>query len=272
MIVILALLAAAAVSAMVTPWLLTRGHWASRLPRFALGLWHGALAFGAVCILAAGITAIITTMRASDENAATLIAVSVVAWSLLLAGGALLALLLAGVERDRGSGDSPRRMIETIPHEVEVLADGTALWVCDDDAAFACALPGTTPAIVVTRGLRSLLTQTQLAAVLAHERAHLRYRHHLALSIARLHRDALPHTRGSRDLVRATRLLIELIADDSAARTVGAVHLANALVRMEAATGDATLAARADRLATRRWRAPRQAGRAAAPAAASTST
>ncbi|MGO2684385.1 MAG: hypothetical protein ACTIAA_09190, partial [Microbacterium sp.] len=52
---------------------------------------------------------------------------------------------------------------------------------------------------------------------------------------------------------RATLLLVELMADDAAARQAGAAHLANALSQMAEAGDDVGMALRAERLTLRRW-------------------
>jgi Zn-dependent protease with chaperone function len=44
-------------------------------------------------------------------------------------------------------------------------------------------VPGRLPTIVVTTGALAVLEPEQLAAVLAHERAHLAGRHHLLLAV-----------------------------------------------------------------------------------------
>ncbi|MFC7641244.1 M56 family metallopeptidase [Streptosporangium lutulentum] len=109
--------------------------------------------------------------------------------------------------------------------------------VLDHDEAAAYCLPGRKGrAVITTAALRSLAPE-QVAAVLAHERAHLRGRHHLVLATAEALCRAFPHlplfarTRG--EVVR----LIELLADDVAARRHPRIHIAAALVRL--ATGRA---------------------------------
>ncbi|MFA7498031.1 MAG: M56 family peptidase, partial [Leucobacter sp.] len=87
----------------------------------------------------------------------------------------------------------------------------------------------------------------------AHEFAHLRHQHGLAIRIAQLNALLLPGTRASRALERTTRLQIELAADDAAARQVGAAHLANALTVLAAATHDVGMTLRAQRLTRKRW-------------------
>src|SRR5204862_7881841 len=53
--------------------------------------------------------------------------------------------------------------------------------VVDHPAAAAYCVPGLRSRIVVSAGALNLLDQAELAAVLAHERAHLRARHDLVL-------------------------------------------------------------------------------------------
>jgi Zn-dependent protease with chaperone function len=109
--------------------------------------------------------------------------------------------------------------------------------VVDHPAAAAYCLPGLRSAIVISSGALELLDQAELAAVLAHERAHLRERHDLVL---------LPFTallrafRWSGVAIRAHKavaLLVEMHADDRALRQRPARELATALLRVGAAGG-----------------------------------
>lgn len=121
------------------------------------------------------------------------------------------------------------------------------------DRLIACAVPGQRPEILVSSGIEDALSEPQLQAVLAHEYAHLRQRHGWALRIAQINALSLPRTRPGRALHRATVLLIELAADDTAARQAGAAHLANALTILANTTGDESMHLRAVRLTSRRW-------------------
>jgi Zn-dependent protease with chaperone function len=89
--------------------------------------------------------------------------------------------------------------------------------VVDYPAAAAYCLPGIRSQIVVSVGTLDLLAPAELAAVLAHERAHLRARHDLVLTQA----------------YRTVALLVEMMADDRALRVRGllARELATALLR-----------------------------------------
>ena len=112
--------------------------------------------------------------------------------------------------------------------------------------------------IVVTTGALRALDPGQVSAVLAHERAHLIGRHHLLLALTRGLHACLPRvelfTRGADEVAR----LLEMSADDAAARTHGPGTVLKALVGLCAPIGVPTGAlaasgvgvlARAERLA-----------------------
>ena len=88
--------------------------------------------------------------------------------------------------------------------------------------------------IVVSSGLAEALDPGELRAVLEHERAHLTGRHDALLRVARLNRACLPAFFGARAFDRSVHLLVELAADDAAARVCGAAAVANALRRTAA--------------------------------------
>ena len=109
--------------------------------------------------------------------------------------------------------------------------------VVDHPAAAAYCLPGLRSAIVVSAGTLALLDDHELAAVLAHERAHLRERHDLVLlPFAALLR-AFRWAAVARKAQRAVALLVEMHADDRALRSRPARELATALLRVGAAGG-----------------------------------
>lgn len=97
-----------------------------------------------------------------------------------------------------------------------------------DDPACYC-LPGRRGTVVVTSGALQRLSPAQLDAVLAHERAHLAGRHHMVVAFAVAVRRAIPGIRLLAYAERETRRLVELIADDAAARHSGASTVAAAL-------------------------------------------
>jgi Zn-dependent protease with chaperone function len=111
--------------------------------------------------------------------------------------------------------------------------------VVDFPAAAAYCLPGLRSAIVISAGTLDLLDSAELAAVIAHERAHLRERHDLVLLpfVALLNGFAWAPV--VRNAYRAVALLIEMHADDLARRHRPARELATALLRVGAAGGGA---------------------------------
>jgi Zn-dependent protease with chaperone function len=132
--------------------------------------------------------------------------------------------------------------------------------VVDSPAAAAYCLPGLRSRIVVLSvGTLELLGRGELAAVLAHERAHLRERHDLVVLPFTALRRAFPHSGTCADANRAVALLVEMLADDRALRGRSARVLVSALVRFGTAgtcpapagalaAGEGDIAARVARL------------------------
>jgi Zn-dependent protease with chaperone function len=96
-----------------------------------------------------------------------------------------------------------------------------AAFVLDATQPAVYCVPGRPPTIVLTTGALAVLDPDQLAAVLAHERAHLAGRHHLLLAVTRSLAAVAPvvplFARGASEVAR----LAEMRADDVAARRAG---------------------------------------------------
>jgi len=105
--------------------------------------------------------------------------------------------------------------------------------VVDYPSAAAYCLPGlrSRSRIVVSVGALELLGHGELAAVLAHERAHLRERHDLVLLPFTALRRAFPRSATCTGAHHAVALLVEMLADDRALRARPARELVSALVR-----------------------------------------
>ncbi|MFE3204381.1 M56 family metallopeptidase [Embleya sp. NPDC059237] len=95
-------------------------------------------------------------------------------------------------------------------------------------------LPGRRPTVVLTSAAVAALTSRQLRAALAHEHAHIRQRHHLALGLAAGLQRAMPFPPLFRRARAEITLLIELAADDAAAHRHGRRALAEAVVAVAA--------------------------------------
>lgn len=87
--------------------------------------------------------------------------------------------------------------------------------IVDDPEPAAFASPARGGAVVVTSGLIDALDDEQFAAVVDHEKAHLRYRHHLWIQVAQTCAEVNPMVRPFTALVRHAA---ERQADEFAAR------------------------------------------------------
>jgi len=89
--------------------------------------------------------------------------------------------------------------------------------------------------IVFTTGALRRLDSPQLDAVLAHERAHLAGRHHLVIILATSLRGAFPRISFFAAAASQIGCLVEMAADDAAARRAHRLTLARALLTLAAA-------------------------------------
>jgi beta-lactamase regulating signal transducer with metallopeptidase domain len=157
-----------------------------------------------------------------------------------------LVTIVAAVALWRYGRRTQRARVRTRAHaEAAFLAGrtlpGTGALVLDDPRPAAYCVAGRPAAIVLTSGALAVLDPPQLAAVLAHERAHLAHRHHLLATITRGLAAAFPgvplFTRGPAEVARLT----EMAADDAAARASDRVTVVAALLAI--GTGTAVPAA-----------------------------
>lgn len=126
-----------------------------------------------------------------------------------------------------------RRIVERLGDaNREVTMLGYRVSVVDDDGCFAFSLPRGTGGIVLSRGAASSLSPGELAAVLHHEEAHLRQRHHLLLALL----NGATHFFRRVPLIQAARdaapHYLEIAADHAAKRETGTTALASALLKL----------------------------------------
>ncbi len=156
---------------------------------------------------------------------------------LCLAGSAaLLALLCWVLMAATGAVLRERRRHRAL---LSLLAHGDpkvpGALVVDHPAAAAYCVPGLRSRIVISAGAIDLLDQAELAAVLAHERAHARERHDLVLLPFTALCRAFPWSGSAQRAYAEVALLIEMLADDHALRHRPARELVTALIRVGAA-------------------------------------
>jgi Zn-dependent protease with chaperone function len=106
------------------------------------------------------------------------------------------------------------------------------LVVLEDVRPEAWSLPGPSARLVVTTGALRRLNDQELAAVLAHERGHVRARHHWLISCAEALSAAFPGARVFTAFREETGRLVELAADDTASRRHGRLAVALALLEL----------------------------------------
>ena len=121
---------------------------------------------------------------------------------------------------------------------LRILADGRderypTLWL-DVPDPMAYSVAGRPSLVVASRGLRTHLPGDAVAAVLAHERAHLRGRHHMLVGLAEAVAGALPWLPLMRSSPGFVRTAVELCADSVAARHHGRNAVRSALLGMAA--------------------------------------
>lgn len=165
------------------------------------------------------------------------------AWNLALV--AFLALAAsAGVatfnnlrELRRAAASHGLLSVDTLGAPSESQRDGPPVAVVTESTPLIYCLPGRTSAqrIVVTTGARDLLSDDQLEAALDHERAHLTRRHHLMVLAAEVVAAALRWPRLLQQYPGTARLLVELVADEHAARRHGKRTVATALLEISCA-------------------------------------
>jgi hypothetical protein len=111
---------------------------------------------------------------------------------------------------------------------------GSDLVVLPEDRPDAYAVPGRPGRIFVTRGMLTLLSREECDVMLAHERSHLRHRHHWHRTAALVARSLNPLLIA---LPQSQDWLTERWADEDAARGADRATVAFALRRAAAASG-----------------------------------
>jgi len=223
------------------PTLLARSSWPMRAPRAAIVLWQSIAVAAVLSAFSAGLaiasrlfipgptgrpTATITSEIAVLGWPLWLAYVLVLTLTLLIGGRLVVAVLQVAIATRRRRAH--HRMVVDLLGECRHGMSG--LRVLDVAAPLAYCLPGVRSRVVLSEGTLSALTDTELTAILSHERAHLRARHDLVLEAFVAVHTAFPRFVRSASALDAVRLLVEMLADDAAVRTAGPAPLARALV------------------------------------------
>ncbi|MBY6705228.1 M48 family metalloprotease [Rhodococcus sp. BP-241] len=227
------------------PAMLSRATWPHRTPRAALVLWQ-AIALAAVLsafssglaiasqLLVPGPDGRPTTAPTAEIDALGLplwiLYVTVLTITLVIGARLVWATSLVAIKTRRRRARH-RTLVDILDRSAgETSAHGTDVRVLESLDPIAYCLPGLRQRVVVSEGTLSNLDDDELAAILTHERSHLRARHDLVLEAFMAVNQAFPHVVRSRSALGSVQLLVELLADDSAVRVTGPRPLARALV------------------------------------------
>jgi Zn-dependent protease with chaperone function len=241
---------------LATAPLLARARWPERAPRLAIAVWLALAASAIGSVVLAGLVLLVPAPTVSRGIAwllatcgmqlrvryahpgglplgvaGTVVAAGLLAWVAWCAVATLAATARAG--RD---------------HRLRLLLAGRpderfgALVVEHGEPAAYCMSGVRRPVVLTTAALR-LLDDTQVAAVLAHERAHQAGRHHLLVSLAAVPAAAFPWVPAFRHTKDEVARLAELAADDTAARRSPRLAVAEALLTLGSVAPSAPAAA-----------------------------
>jgi Zn-dependent protease with chaperone function len=258
LLVVGASLFAYAVAVMVlVPMGASRRRWTSRTPRTALVVWVWALGSGGLA-LAAGLACVVFAATQMSREPVARITLGQTLGDVLLTLGGYAATAIGGgigsllVYRLIVAGRQRRALAPSLAglSRPALGPRGTAVTIVPSQHAAAVSLPGPHRTILVSSRLHETLTPEQFEAVVEHERCHLRQGHHRLVQLAHLQYKALPILPSARILERSVRMLVELAADDHAARRCGREATAAALRAMGSTTGDGGYELRARRLET----------------------
>jgi hypothetical protein len=225
------------VLSLVVPTALANARWPARAPGAAVVLWQ--------CVTLASVLSAVGVVLAAPEQVSRAVgtghraAVWVLLGTLAVAGVIVLRLLLSLLQVMQQARDrrARHRLLADLLDRAEQHGDldlmmPSGLRILDGALPFAYCLPGRSPRVVLSGGTLQLLAPEQVAAVLAHEQAHLRARHDLVMEAFTALYRALPRSLRRRTSLDAVHLLLEMLADDAARRRFGADPLRAALTTM----------------------------------------
>jgi Zn-dependent protease with chaperone function len=231
------------------PAMLARASWPMRAPRAAIVLWQSIALAAVLSAFSAGIAIASRLFVPGPDGRPTATITSeidVLGWPLwtayvvvftitLLIGARLMLAVVQVAIATRRRRAHHRMMVDLLDMSHDsapppACTGASGLRILDVKQPLAYCLPGVRSRVVVSEGTLKTLSDNEIAAILTHERAHLRARHDLVLEMFIAVHAAFPRFVRSASALDAVRLLIELLADDAAVRTAGPTSLARALV------------------------------------------
>jgi Zn-dependent protease with chaperone function len=260
-VTLVALLAAYGGTVLIAgPVLLRRTTLLSHAPRWAVAAVFAAIGSAFFSVAIAVLLTVIEVgghwiLSTAETASCLMLAIVLIAVALVVIGRPAVRLASA-LRRTRDSADAHASGVRLVGRR---LARDVVVLDSVERAAYCVA--GRTPTIVVTTAALEVLDDDELAAVLAHERAHLRGRHAFIIAVVRGLAAMLPTVGLVRAAAARIPTLLEMSADDVAARGHGRDALLSGLLALshadarpghQLAAAEVAVLARAERLAAPR--------------------
>jgi phage terminase Nu1 subunit (DNA packaging protein) len=240
------------------PAVLARARWLLTVPRAAVVLWQAVAVAALLAVFGASLATIQTLAFGllvpekggnpaplRDLDAMGIVNLGIAGVLLVLTVVALVKLNYVGIQVARRLRRHRRRhrdLIDLLARATSGEPAGNAeeeedVRVLDSgETAYAYCLPGRDARVVISDAALRDLTPEQVAAVIEHERAHLRARHDLLLEFFTVLYEAAGRRAGTEAALEQSAVLVELLADDAARRLHGPKPLIGALATMGSST------------------------------------
>lgn len=220
---------------------LAKAHWPTRSPGLGVLAWQSLSLAWATSVLLAGVSLLVPHATAAtslgelvrlctDEVVARLdeplIQVPALVGAAIVLGLVLRFGWLTALSQTRARR---RRRLQRSTLDAVGSPGSGGLMIIEHETPAVYCVPGRGSRIVATSAATGLLTSRELDSVLAHERAHLRLRHHLPVSFAQMLATTFPWMVSFRNGAAQVSRLVEMQADDAAGRSARP-HLARALL------------------------------------------
>lgn len=228
------------------PGLLARATWPHRNPRAALVLWQAVALAAVLSAFSCGLAIASRLLVPGEDGRPTtgpleeisalglpLWLTYIVVFALtVLVGARLMYSMLRVAVRTRRRRSRHRMLVDLLDRRDSgaAIRHHPHVRILDSSDPIAYCLPGLRHRVVLSEGTLDNLDDDELRAILRHEHSHLRARHDLVLEAFTAVYEAFPKVVRSGSALGSVKLLVEMIADDSAVRVTGPTPLARALV------------------------------------------
>lgn len=232
------------------PAALSRATWPLHAPRAAMTLWQSIALAAVLSAFSTGLAIAANLLAPGPDGTPTsnpvaeierlgffmwTVYVAVFVLTLFIGARLMYTVVRVGI-RTRARRNAHRAMIDLVDNVDRSRETGRDIRILDVPAPLAYCLPGLRRRVVLSEGILGRLNGEELAAVIEHERAHLRARHDLVLEAFIAAHEAFPRFVRSKSALGSVELLAEALADDQAARATTPTTVGRALVACADAT------------------------------------